>query len=152
MKRSWILGVVGLLLVTFGLGFLAGSRRQQVTTVTVGADIPLAPRVTAPAPAVSSKAACTDIQDAGAQVGKTGCVSGRVLRIFTSRAGNTFLDFCQDYRGCPFTSVIFAADKDKFGNLESLQGMNVEIRGEIKNYRDRAEIIIHDAHQISNAP
>ena len=81
-------------------------------------------------------------------VGKNGCVAGLVLRVYTARTGNTFLDFCQDYRTCPFTSVIFSADKGKFGNLESLQGKRVEIRGNVVTYAGHAEIIIHDPHQV----
>jgi hypothetical protein len=79
-------------------------------------------------------------------------VAGQVVRVYTSRGGNTFLDFCQDFRDCPFTSVIFAADKDKFGDLESLRGKSVELRGAITLYAGRAEIIIHDPQQIRNAP
>jgi len=91
---------------------------------------------------------CVDLKDAGAHVGETGCVSGRLLRVFTSRGGNTFLDFCQDYRACPFTSVIFARDKEKFGDLQSLNGRQVEIHGNITTYQGRAEIIVRDPEQI----
>src|SRR5512135_2709000 len=69
-----------------------------------------------PLPALQPSAGCVDFRDAGPHVGGPGCVSGRLLRVFTSRAGNTFLDFCEDYRNCPFTSVIFASDKNKFGD------------------------------------
>jgi DNA/RNA endonuclease YhcR with UshA esterase domain len=79
-------------------------------------------------------------------------VSGRVLRVYSSRAENTFLDFCEDYRTCPFTSVIFAKDKGKFGDLATLQGRRVEIRGEVVNYQGRAEIVIHDPQQVRSAP
>jgi hypothetical protein len=155
MNRGHILIVTGLLCVAFGLGVGVGSRFGRRPVMHELSPIPT-PSVRVPAtsdtPAASSPPDCVDIRDAGPLVGKSGCVSGQVLRIFTSRAGNTFLDFCQDYRGCPFTSVIFAPDKDKFGDLQSLQGMKVEIRGDIKNYRERAEIIIHDPHQISTAP
>jgi DNA/RNA endonuclease YhcR with UshA esterase domain len=48
--------------------------------------------------------------------------------------------------------VIFASDKNKFGDLESLQGRHVEIRGAITVYQSRAEIIIHDPQQIRSAP
>jgi DNA/RNA endonuclease YhcR with UshA esterase domain len=84
-------------------------------------------------------------------VGKSGCVAGLVLRVYSARTGNTFLDFCQDYRTCPFTSVIFASDKSKFGNLESLQGKRVEIRGDVVTYQGRAEIIIRDPQQVRSA-
>lgn len=155
MKRKHILVVAGLLCIAFGLGVGVGSRfghRPVVSTLSLTPSPPARAPDTSDSPPASSLPPCADIRDAGSLVGKTGCVSGQVLRIFTSRGGNTFLDFCQDYRSCPFTSVIFASDKDKFGNLESLQGVKVEIRGDIKNYRNSAEIIIHDPHQINAAP
>jgi DNA/RNA endonuclease YhcR with UshA esterase domain len=93
-----------------------------------------------------------DIRNAGPLVGKGACVSGLVVRVYSARTGNTFLDFCQDYRTCPFTSVVFAADKNKFGDLELLQGRRVEIRGDVTNYQGRAEIIIHDPQQVRSAP
>lgn len=104
------------------------------------------------APAVSGSPGCADFRDAGSHTGETGCVSGRVLRVFTSRAGNSFVDFCADYRHCPFTSVIFASDHDKFGDLETLRGRQVEIQGTITAYQGHAEIIIHDPQQIRVLP
>ena len=95
---------------------------------------------------------CVDIADAASRVGKPGCVKGRVLRVFTSRAENTFLDFCPDYRSCPFTSVIFSDDRSKFGDLSSLRGRQIELRGEVTSYQGRAEIIIHDPEQIRVVP
>jgi len=91
---------------------------------------------------------CLAIRDAGRHTGENTCVEGRVLRVFTSRSGSTFLDFCQDYRNCPFASVIFATDRSKFGNLGSLEGRNIEILGEITTYKGRAEIILRDPKQI----
>lgn len=58
------------------------------------------------------------------------------------------MDFCADYRNCPFTSVIFASDKTKFGDLGTLAGRQVEIQGTITAYQGHAEIIIHDPQQI----
>jgi len=95
---------------------------------------------------------CIDFRGAGAHAGETGCVSGRVLRAFTSKSGNTFLDFCADYHACPFTSVIFSSDKSKFGDLQSLAGRQIEIRGPITTYQGRAEIIIRDPEQIRALP
>lgn len=148
MKRRTILLVVGLVLVAFVLGRLVGSRHGQKPMVSGPIQSSGAPA----SPVAGGTGACTDFRDAGSQVGTSGCVSGQVLRVFTSRAGNTFLDFCPDYRSCPFTSVIFASDKNKFGDLESLQGKRVEIRGAITVYQSRAEIIIRDPQQIRRAP
>jgi len=95
---------------------------------------------------------CAPVADVASLLGKSGCVTGRVLRIYTSRAGNTFLDFCPDYRTCPFTSVIFDSDRSKFGDLGALAGRQVEIRGAVVAYEGRAEIIIHDPKQIRVLP
>ena len=95
---------------------------------------------------------CAPIADAASLLGKNGCVTGRVLRVYTSRAGNTFLDFCPDYRTCPFTSVVFVGDRGKFGDLGTLSGKQVEIHGFVQSYEDRAEIIIRDPQQIRVLP
>ncbi len=99
-----------------------------------------------------SRGGCISIREAGLHTGENSCVEGRILRVFTSRSGSTFLDFCEDYRTCPFTSVIFASDRSRFGNLGSLQGRKVDILGAIKTYNGRAEIIIQDPKQIRMAP
>jgi DNA/RNA endonuclease YhcR with UshA esterase domain len=96
----------------------------------------------------SSASPCVDIRHAEPLVGKTGCVAGLVVRVYSARSGNTFLDFCEDYRSCPFTSVIFGSDRTQFGNLVSLQGKRVEIRGDVVSYQGRPEIILHDPQQL----
>jgi hypothetical protein len=107
--------------------------------------------VTVPRTESAGSGGCVDFLSAGSHTGETVCVSGRLLRVFTSKGGNSFLDFCQDYRNCTFTSVIFASDKSKFGDLETLAGRQVEIHGTITAYQGRAEIIIHDPQQIHMA-
>lgn len=97
------------------------------------------------------RAPCVDFRKAASMAGERGCVTGYVLRAYTSKSGNTFLDFCQDYRSCEFSSVIFASDARKFGNLEALAGRKVDIRGFIRTYQGRAEIVINDPSQISVA-
>jgi len=103
-------------------------------------------------PPVDGGGACVDIQQAAAHANEQACVTGRVLRAYTSKSGNTFLDFCENYRSCPFTSIIFASDRSKFGNLESLQGRQMELRGKIQIYHDQPEIVLRDPTQIREAP
>lgn len=100
------------------------------------------------AAALPPQTGCVDFHSAGQHTGGNGCVSGRVLRVYTSRSGSTFLDFCQDYRSCPFSTVIFASDRNNFGNLGALEGQKVDILGEIVTYGGRAEIVIHGPDQI----
>jgi hypothetical protein len=152
MKARQILVATALLLVAFGLGFLMGSRFSR-TPVRRNVEISARPAAHGAGEAgASNPPACQDVRNAGPLVGKNGCVTGIVLRVYSAQSGNTFLDFCQDYRTCPFTSVIFATDKNKFGDLESLQGKRVEIRGDIVSYQGRAEVIVRDPQQVRNAP
>lgn len=97
---------------------------------------------------VDASGACIELSLAASHPGEETCVSGRVLKVYTSRSGTTFLDFCTDYRNCPFTSVIFGSDRQKFGNLEALTGRQIEIRGKIVPYHGQPEIVISDPGQI----
>jgi len=142
MRRKRIL-VAGIVLAVFCLGVLVGRRAGRS---------PSAASFASRASSREEAAGCVDFHDAGPHAGQTGCVSGRVLKVFTSAGGNTFLDFCEDYRDCPFTSVIFSADKSKFGDLQSLAGRQIEIRGTIAVYQGKPEIIIRDPGQIQMAP
>jgi hypothetical protein len=96
----------------------------------------------------AENAPCVPYTEASSLVGKPSCVTGRVLKVFTSKAGNTYLDFCEDYRSCPFSSVIFTQDRTKFGDLASLQGQLVEIRGLVSYYKERPQIIIRAPDQV----
>ncbi|HEV2495568.1 MAG TPA: hypothetical protein VG204_21120 [Terriglobia bacterium] len=102
--------------------------------------------------ASGGKSGCADIKDAGSHTGETGCVQGRIVRVFASRVGNTFLDFCTDYRNCPFTSVIFSSDRSKFGDLNALAGHRVELEGAITTYDGRAEIVVREPAQLRVLP
>jgi len=143
MRRKRIL-VAGIVLAVFCLGVLVGRHGGRSPSSASTFASRASPQ--------GGLAGCVDFRNAGPHAGETGCVSGRVLKAFTSKGGNTFLDFCEDYHDCPFTSVIFSSDKRKFGNLESLAGRQIEIRGLITTYQGRPEIVIRDPEQIRLAP
>ena len=92
--------------------------------------------------------ACIGIQEAENYVGRHKCVVGRVYKVFTSSSNTTFLDFCEDYRTCPFTVVVFSSDLPNFPNIEQYQGRVVEIEGLIRAYRGRTEIVLVSPDQI----
>ncbi|HEV2177286.1 MAG TPA: hypothetical protein VGW33_08805 [Terriglobia bacterium] len=144
MSRRHIAIMVLAIVVTAALSALVAYRRAIGHRAAVS-DVADA---AGPSATATDDAQCVAIDQAAGHVGENRCISGRVLRVYASRGGNTFLDFCQDYRQCPFTSIIFAADRQKFGNLETLAGRDIEIRGKIELYQGRAEIVIHDAEQI----
>jgi hypothetical protein len=138
-RRSVVGILAGVILVMVVLGLLLKSRRDSLKP----------PGGLSPA---NGNVTCVDFREAGQHAGQASCVTGRVLKVFTSRAGNTFIDFCEDYHDCPFTSLIFASDREKFGDPQSLAGRQIEIRGRITVYRGKPEIVLRDPEQIHVAP
>jgi hypothetical protein len=95
-------------------------------------------------------AACIPFDQARNHLDETQCVTGKVIRVQEGDAGVHYLDFCEDYRLCTFTVVVFAHDLRKIGDIRQLAGQMVEIKGEIKDYEDRAEIVLESSKQLNN--
>jgi hypothetical protein len=93
-------------------------------------------------------AECVPFTDAHKHVGESRCVSGKVVAVQRSQTGIHYLDFCQDYRACPFTVVVFASDLKHVGDVRQLQGREIEIHGPVKEYKGRAEIILRELRQL----
>lgn len=96
-------------------------------------------------------AACIPFDQARNHLGETQCVTGKVIRVKEGNRGVRFLDFCEDYRLCTFTVVVFPYDLKKIGDVRELAGKMIEIRGEVKDYDDRAEIVLDNLKQLSGA-
>ncbi len=92
-------------------------------------------------------AKCIPFDQARDHVGESKCVTGKVVRV-EARAGAHFLDFCDDYRVCSFTALVFARDLRYVGDVRGLSGKTVELHGAIKEYDGRAEIIISRPAQL----
>jgi hypothetical protein len=95
-----------------------------------------------------SVAECIPFDQAGKHVGETQCVSGKVFRVQSGSRGVHYLDFCEDFRACPFTVVIFPHNLKSVGDIRQLQGRIVEVHGPIKEYDGRAEIILQESRQL----
>ncbi|HZQ93559.1 MAG TPA: hypothetical protein VFA67_01040 [Candidatus Sulfotelmatobacter sp.] len=91
---------------------------------------------------------CLSIHDADQHIGETRCVSGKVLTVKVGNKGVHFLDFCEDQAACPFTVVVFANDLKDVGDVRRLAGRTIEIRGALKMYDGRPEIILSRISQI----
>ncbi len=89
-----------------------------------------------------------DYTEAGNHIGEYACVSGTVDHVYTSRKGTIFLNFCPDYKTCPFGAVVFGSDAYKFLNPRQYKGRAVEITGLISSYKGQPEIILRDPGQI----
>ena len=95
-----------------------------------------------------SASECLSIQEAGRLFGETKCVTGKVVRVKTGTKGVHFLDFCEDQMACPFTVVVFSGDLKDVGDVRHLAGRTIEIRGAVKIYDGRPEIILSRISQI----
>ena len=92
-------------------------------------------------------AECIAIEQAQKKVGQLACVKAKVVRVNESQSGNTYLDFCENYRQCPFSVVVFHRDAKHLGDLKALAGKDVEIFGPVQEYAGRAEIVLRDKRQ-----
>jgi hypothetical protein len=92
---------------------------------------------------------CIPIYEANHHVGETKCVTGKVLRVKVGHGGVHYLDFCQDQMACPFTVVVFAHDLKDVGDVRRLAGRMIEIKGPVKLYDGRPEIILNRISQIT---
>src|SRR6185437_9808634 len=96
-------------------------------------------------------AECIPIQRAAQHIGDSMCVAGRVFRVSEGPSGTTFLNFCADYRTCPFTVVVFPRDLRHVGDVRQLAGKDIEIQARTKAYDGRPEIILREARQLPGA-
>jgi DNA/RNA endonuclease YhcR with UshA esterase domain len=90
-----------------------------------------------------------DPYEAPTHVGQSVSVSGVVVAVFVSKAGNVFINFGDKYPNQTFTGWIpartpLATDP----SLQLLQGKTVKITGTIKIYRGKPEIKITSKDQI----
>ena len=92
---------------------------------------------------------CIPIAEARQHVGETQCVTGKVLRVRAAASRVHFLEFCEDQMACPFTVVVFSHDLKDVGDVRRLEGRTIEIRGVVKLYDGRPEIILSRISQIT---
>jgi len=94
------------------------------------------------------RAQCIRFEEAQKHIGANRCVSGKVLHVKLGNGGVHFFDFCEDFRLCPFTVVVFPGDLRQVGDVRRLEGRQIEIEGEVKGYDGRAEIILRRTSQL----
>jgi len=98
-----------------------------------------------------SFAECIPFTEARTHIGETQCVTGTVYRVKSGAHGVTFFDFCEDFRVCPFTVVIFPGHLKDIGDVRQLKNRVVEIHGDLKAYDGRAEIVLEQLRQLGGA-
>jgi len=95
-----------------------------------------------------SAADCIPFTEARDHIGENQCITGRVLNVKAGARGAMFFDFCEDFRVCPFTVVIFPGHLKDIGDVRQLKDRVVEIHGELKDYDGRAEIVLEQLRQL----
>ncbi|MCK9197990.1 MAG: hypothetical protein M0P49_00085 [Bacilli bacterium] len=90
---------------------------------------------------------CIDYTKASNYIGENVCITGKVNNVFNS-SGTYFLNFCSNYKTCPFSSVIFKSDNYKFSNIYNYDEEVVEINGVVTTYQGRPQIILKNTNQI----
>jgi hypothetical protein len=74
-------------------------------------------------------------------------VTGQVVQV-SFRPTIVYLNLDKPYPETPFAAAVFAKDTNSFGDLSKLKGKGVEVRGTIKEYRGRAQIVLEHTNQL----
>jgi DNA/RNA endonuclease YhcR with UshA esterase domain len=85
--------------------------------------------------------------EAGKHYNETLIVTGKIAEV-TVRPRAVILNFDQPSPDSPFSAVVFSRATNRFGDLSKLQGKEVEIKGMVKKYRDKPEIILENTNQL----
>lgn len=145
MNKLWrnktILGIA--LLIVVSLGCFC-----WFTFKNSSDDIPLPSVVSTPKTDSAVGAGNYNYTEASEHIGEQAKVTGTIFDVYTSKTGVIFIDFCKNYKSCPFSATIFSSDAKKFNNIEELAKQQVTISGTIKTYNGTAEIVISDPSQI----
>jgi small nuclear ribonucleoprotein (snRNP)-like protein len=91
---------------------------------------------------------CIPFDQADKHIGENRCVTGKVIRVEAGEDGAHHLDFCGVRELCPFSVVVYSYDLKNVGDVRQLAGKVIEIRGELNEYDDRAEIVLENARQL----
>ncbi len=86
-------------------------------------------------------------------IGKEKIVEGKIVDTYKSKSNNVFLNFELPYPNQCFSAVIFNSSLENFPpNPEKYyRGKTVRVKGVIKDYKGRAEIILENSEQIEIA-
>jgi len=87
---------------------------------------------------------------AGNYYGKEMIIEGKIVDAFRSKTNTIFLNFEKPYPNHCFTGVIFSSDQYRFvqSSEEYYLNKTIRIKGEIKEYQGKPEIILEDPLQI----
>ncbi len=85
--------------------------------------------------------------DAGKFYDQEMTVTGKVAQV-SFREKVVILNLDQPFPESPFSVVVFSTATNQFGDLKALDGKNVEVKGKIKKYKDKPEIVLDKPSQL----
>ena len=91
---------------------------------------------------------CYPFASASDHLGEVACIRGKVVKLVIGPTGLHFLNFCEDYKSCPFTVVVFPRDLRDVGDVRTLEGKEIQITGKVRTYQGQLEIILRDRSQL----
>lgn len=103
------------------------------------------------ASASTSPKNCITPEDAAQNMGKKVCLRAHVYDVQETDAGTRYLDVCSPKlkdEECKFSIVSFQSDEKQVGNLEPLRNADIEIRGTVREFHGRTEIVLNDQQQL----
>ena len=75
----------------------------------------------------TSLADCYPFSTANDHLGEVTCIRGKVVKLVVGPTGLHFLNFCEDYKNCPFTVGVFPRDLRDVGDVRTLAGKEIEV-------------------------
>ena len=91
---------------------------------------------------------CYPFSAANDHLGEVACIKGKVVKVVVLTTGLHFLNFCEDYKKCTFTVVVFPRDLGHVGAVRGVEGKDVEVNVKVRSYRGQSEIILRDISQL----
>ena len=102
-------------------------------------------------PCMAKATPCIPPDKALQHVDKDVCISAHVYTVVRAAQDTHFLDVCSPQTSdsaCHFTIVSFHQDQKEVGDLSPLVNQNIQIRGTVRSFEGRAEIVLNRRQQL----
>src|SRR3974390_588893 len=94
---------------------------------------------------------CITADEAAKLVNKDVCIEAHVYDVVELADGTRFLDVCSPEtpdEKCSFTIISLRQDRKGVGGLDELRGKEIEIRGTVHSFAERAGIVLSHERQL----
>jgi hypothetical protein len=95
--------------------------------------------------------ACVPVHDVGNHLNKDICVAAHVYEVIELQDGTRFLDLCSPEvpdEQCRFSVVSPREDRGEVGELKQLREQEIQIRGIVRPFGGRMEIVLSHVRQL----